>query len=1300
MDRKSIISYIICILTSLVSYGEEHHFYASYSNAEGLVGMHVRSCSQDAYGRIWVGSGNGVYYYDGTRFRPLDDYDYMQHCTKMTFAVQCDTEGRTWIASSNGAGYYDTNTGKFTPVEGFNSEPARDLDIDGHGRIWITSRSGIWRYDFALKSAVNALGPLGCHPEMSVFDSSEDFLYILSSEGSIIRHELSTGLNYEIYPQEEGKGAVCICASDNGHIIIALENGVILRMNTQSRHLHRIPGLHRMANVSAINSMLEIDSKLWIGTASGLLIYDKETRTLEDQTGTDEKQYLMTGQTVRELFEDREGNVWVGTANGGLKAWMSYGGHFSRFVSGIGNDSLAGTSIRAICQDRKGYIWTGSEEGQVSRLDPVSGEFKDFSQQTGISYGTVITSIKEIDGMLWIATYGDGLYKFDPVTGRTILKCEGETSRFFALTIDHNGSIRAGTDIGVFSVDKETGELMTENPTLGFPVHTLEEDAFGRIWMGTYGKGVGYWEPGTAEYIPIPYTDTGYNPLSSNYINYLYKDSAGNMWVCSEGSGIARVRFTSTGEIEGTDLLNRESGLPSNDIKSAFESPGGRIWAMTSDGMAEIGQNDLEVRRVYMQSDAVLGKFFDPGASLVTVGGRAYAGTGKGLLTFTPDIMEDLFRRKPVHINGILAGTAGKMVQDNGEGSGASGRNGLRIRWKDAPMLTVTYASYDYADPNSKQFDCELRRAGFTSNITTGDFSASYAGLRPGHYTFTVSPAGSKDAGVSDSIRFFIIPPWYRSVAAKILYLIALALGIALIVRRTRMERERVARFKEAQSNMQALHSQMGFLTNVTHEIRTPVTMMTILMDRIIKKSAKEPDDDLTSMKSNMNRLLELCDQMLDYRKVENDQIKLHPDDEALNDIVRAAVESFRPAAEARGMGFVVSLPPGQIIARCDRNAVDSILGNLLSNAVKYGSSRINIELDKSEKEAVIYVESDGEHIPKDESELIFNAFYQSDPKRSTGTGIGLTYSRALANMQNGTLFLDDKTDDMNRFVLTLPLSILGGTSPVQPTAPSSDKAEEAETIGDGQPLILVVEDNEGLRNVIQEELSNEYRTIGASNGAEALDIIKKENVDLVVSDIMMPVMDGCELCNAIKTDLHTSHIEVILLTAAIGTDNHIKSLKAGADGYLEKPFRVELLRENIRNLFRNREIRNEQFATSPLSHFRCASYSSVEQDFMDSLNEYVNSHISDSEMPAEKIAEALRTTRKTVAHKIKANTGLTVNEYVRTCRLKKAAELLAKQKYRINEVCYLVGYSTPSYFTKHFTAQFGMNPSEFIHTL
>ncbi|MBR4817564.1 MAG: helix-turn-helix domain-containing protein, partial [Bacteroidales bacterium] len=206
--------------------------------------------------------------------------------------------------------------------------------------------------------------------------------------------------------------------------------------------------------------------------------------------------------------------------------------------------------------------------------------------------------------------------------------------------------------------------------------------------------------------------------------------------------------------------------------------------------------------------------------------------------------------------------------------------------------------------------------------------------------------------------------------------------------------------------------------------------------------------------------------------------------------------------------------------------------------------------------------------------------------------------------------------------------------------------------------------------------------------------------VDLVISDIMMPVMDGCELCNTIKNDLRTSHIVVILLTAAIGTTNHIKSLRAGADGYIEKPFRMELLRENVHNLFRNREIRNEQFASSPLSHFRCASYSSVEQDFMDALNNYIFEHISDTEMSADRLASALNTTRKILAHKISANTGLTVNEYVRTCRLKKAAELLAKQKYRINEVGYLVGYSTPSYFTKHFTAQFGMKPSDFVRTL
>lgn len=1298
MMKNRFTLILVCCILPLALHAAEHDFHISYSSDEGLTGMHIRSCSQEASGRMWIGSGNGVYFYDGTRFKALDDYDYMQSCTKMTFAVQCDPVGRTWIASSNGAGFFDTVRGRFTAIEGFDSDPARDLDLDPAGNVWITSHSGIWTYDFESRSAVRAIPEQDYRPEMAFFSSDGEYFYILSAEGSIIRHEMGSGLNFEVYPPTEGRRARCICESTEGRLWVALESGLIFRMDGKTGNGQRRIHIRGIIGNAGIISMMEKDDELWVGTSSGLVVYSLTSGTFDNQTGVDEKPYTLSGHTVREIYEDREGNVWVGTANGGLRVWMSYGGSFSRFITKGDGKSLAGTSIRAICADDNGYIWTGSEEGLVSRFNPSNGEFVDFSDKTGIDFGTVITTIKYIGGKLWIATYGDGLYEFDPSAGRMIRKCKGITERFFALTVDSNGHIRAGTDIGVFSVDKATGELVRENPDLVFPVHSLTRDSYGRIWMGTYGQGLGYWEPGTPSYIPIPYADRGDNPLSSNYINYLFTDSDGSLWICSEGSGIARIRFSASGEIEGTDHIDRRSGLPSNEVKAALEGPEGHIWVMTSDGMAEVDKATMQVRNVYMQSDAVIGKFFDPASCLITDDGLAFAGTNRGLLSFRPASMKSLFESKPVHINGLLTGEGGQIEQHKGDVSGK--RDSLKVKWKDASVLTVAYSTYQYANPNKETFNCELRRNGYSSVITTDDFFTSYAGLRPGHYLFKVSPYGDPDGSTADSIRFYIVPPWYKSLAAQLLYALLIATALAFLIRKIRQDRQRVTRFKEAQASMQNLHSQMSFLTNVTHEIRTPVTMMTILMDRIFKKKAQDQDEDLVSMKSNMNRLLELCDQMLDYRKVENDQVKLVLDDTVLNNIIQAAVESFRSAAEAKGMGFIVSLPQQPILARCDRNAVESILSNLLSNAVKYGSSKISLQLTQSEKEAIIFVENDGDHIPKDESELIFNAFYQSDPKRSTGTGIGLTYSRALANMQNGTLFLDDKSEEMNRFVFTLPLSILGETgNETVPHSPAEDSPEIEVQTG-GMPLILVVEDNEGLRKVILEELNDEYRTVGAANGAEALDIIKDESIDMVISDIMMPIMDGCELCDKIKNDIHTSHIAVILLTAAIGTENHIKSLKAGADGYIEKPFSMELLRENVHNLFRNREIRNEQFVSSPLSHFRCASYSSVEQEFMDALNDYIFQHISETEMSADRLADALNTTRKTLAHKISANTGLTVNEYVRTCRLKKAAELLAKQKYRINEVGYLVGYSTPSYFTKHFTAQFGMKPSEFVHSL
>ena len=346
-------------------------------------------------------------------------------------------------------------------------------------------------------------------------------------------------------------------------------------------------------------------------------------------------------------------------------------------------------------------------------------------------------------------------------------------------------------------------------------------------------------------------------------------------------------------------------------------------------------------------------------------------------------------------------------------------------------------------------------------------------------------------------------------------------------------------------------------------------------------------------------------------------------------------------------------------------------------------------------------MDSDGTRIPEEESELIFNAFYQSHTIASSGSGLGLTYSRTLAELHNGLLYLDTQQKELNSFVFVLPITESSPeVSTEEPKAETRPVLPEEPPVSlDGRARILVVEDNEELRNLIRDELLKDYSVMTAANGQEAFDIVKSNNIDMVISDIMMPIMDGCELCNLIKNNVYYSHILVILLTAAIGVETHLRSLKAGVDSYIEKPFKIEVLKATIGNLFKNREIQNEQFNSNPLAWLSGTSISTVEREFMEKLHSIVLEHISETEMTTPQLASMMMISRQTLAAKVRANTGLSTLEYIRICRLKKAAELLAERKYRISEVAYLVGYTSPSYFTKHFQQQFNITPSEFINS-
>jgi DNA-binding response OmpR family regulator len=436
---------------------------------------------------------------------------------------------------------------------------------------------------------------------------------------------------------------------------------------------------------------------------------------------------------------------------------------------------------------------------------------------------------------------------------------------------------------------------------------------------------------------------------------------------------------------------------------------------------------------------------------------------------------------------------------------------------------------------------------------------------------------------------------------------------------------------------------------------------------------------------------------------MERNEMKLSFIKEDLCTIVKKAISLFEQMAQEQRITMTINIPDNPLEIMCAKDSVLTIITNLLSNAVKYGKEKINVTVEcKNGDTAIVRVDSDGEVIPEFDKERIFQIFFQRDvaAKEGQGTGLGLPYARNLANMHNGKLYLDSNILDMNSFVLELPVEQTDSVNIALP--PANPKSSERENVeyDNSRHTVLLVEDSEEMREYLADELSEDYNIRTACNGADALEIIRSEKVDIVISDVMMPVMDGCELCNIIKTDSDLSHIPVILLTAVIGNDTRIESLEAGADGYIEKPFPMELLKSNIANLFKNKEISYRQFMNKPLTHYSSVTVNKVDQEYMDKVHDFIMKHIAETDLNIENLTLQLGTSKSSLYRKLKANTGLSINEYIRLCRLKQAAELLSSQKYKINEVAFMTGFSSPSYFATCFQKQFNITPSEFVKNL
>ena len=548
-----------------------------------------------------------------------------------------------------------------------------------------------------------------------------------------------------------------------------------------------------------------------------------------------------------------------------------------------------------------------------------------------------------------------------------------------------------------------------------------------------------------------------------------------------------------------------------------------------------------------------------------------------------------------------------------------------------------------------------------------------------------------------------MLPPWYRTVWARILFaLLAAALcssAVWLIVlyykRRNRQAFESMQRTKEKE----LYNSKIDFFTNITHEIRTPLTLITVPIENVMNNIGKDDKnyEVLSIIRRNANRLLKLVNELMDFKKIDPAVNRLNFRRVELVKLVRETCGRFSPSAKIKGIELRASLPEHELMADVDGEVFTKILSNLLSNALKHAAHLISLSLTDNGRTFILTVANDGDRIPDGEAERIFEPFVKLD-KNSEGTGIGLPFARNLAEMHSGSLTLDASAEDVT-FVLELPLRqrdvIMLDNDVIQEQPGQGTEQNDMAHKADAK-TILVVDDNAEFRVLMSDTLKGTYNVLTASDGEEGLKVLAANKVDLIISDLIMPGKDGMEFCAEAKANINYSHIPFILLTAKTDPDSQISGLNNGADDYIPKPFSPGILLARIDSLLRLRARLCDTFLHSPTEPVSSIAHSKSDEMFMKKIMDYVYDHIEDTELDVDDIAKAMYMSRATLYRKLKGISELSPNDFIRLCRLKRAAELLKEDVYKVNEVAYIVGFSSPSYFSKCFQKQFGVLPKDY----
>ncbi|WP_255557664.1 hybrid sensor histidine kinase/response regulator transcription factor [Flavobacterium taihuense] len=1331
----------------------------------------VSSISQDHYGFMWFGTdGAGLYKYDGINYTNYE-YDWKNKNainSNLIYATYIDSYNRLWVGTDEGLCFYNRNLNKFENIDlknaftkGYkNIVTVKSIIQDNIGNLLVgTYAHGLFKLNlktFKMES-IQLNSPLNSDSKINCFVKNKKGILYLGTDLGLIEYD-SRSNKVKKFTWNTQK--ISVTDPIETLYLDASEN---LWIGTISNGLLKISSNQKMAQIdrfqiskNKILSVIGVNSHtLMCGTENdGLFLISDKGNVIHRYLNSKSDSHSLKSNSIWSLFLDKDKRIWLGYYNKGVGIFDKRNAKFNAIESVPTNtNSLQTSSVTGIEKDNSGKLWISMEGGGVDVLNPSTKVFKHINNQdaknySGLTSTNILTVFIDSQQNIWLGSWNDGIY-----------------------------FLKKGSKTFVNFTSKNTIGLTSDQ------IFSFSEDSKGIVWIGSYMKGLHYYDPLKNEFHHCDSKPFVTNNLNTANIRKVLVDSRNAIWVATI-DGLYQVRRNSNATFSVVSMKNVmsksiKSNKSTNTILSLYESKTKIIWIGTAgsglfsydgknnklawysdfpgfkeklvvaitesrdgtiwiSGKTGITKLDLKNKKAinFSTDDGLLSNDFNNNAVLNDKNGDLYFGSYEGINYFNPNKASTNIKEPLLYLNDFKL--FNKSIHPNEPQSPLSKviseTDHITLHY-DQSVFTIEYIGLNYSYPSTNEYAYYLEGFEKNWNYVGNKRSATYTNLAPGKYVFKVKSAARGGNWNQKPLQLYIeiLPPWWRTSWAYLFYFLIIAgtfYGINKYFQNRFKEKQAIKFERDKAKQIEKLNTKkLQFFTNISHEFRTPLTLiLNPLADLIKNKSLELPHDvvnKLQIMHKSSDRLSKLINELMDFNKLQFNQVVVQVQKIEIVCFTKDIIEYFNEEASSRGITLAFESNTAELHDWLDPKMVEKIIFNIVSNAFKVTADHgfIKVQINASQKTEQfpltniekeipyfeIAISDTGAGLDKKDIKKIFDRFYQVNNLSKAyygSTGIGLEVVRGFVELHKGKIEVESELGIGSTFTVTFPLGndfftedeivkdafkreakitphLLSILNKENPSEPASEKVH----------TILIVEDNTELRNYLKNELKKEYKVLVAENGQKGLELALEKSPDIIMTDVIMPIMDGLELCKNIKKDIKTSHIPLLMLSAKAMVKDKLEGIDSGADIYLSKPFDMDILRSSLVQLLTSRQIMFNKFYHG-ISKKTKAKTTTIDNDFIQKILNFIHENINESDLSVEILASKVFLSRSQLYRKIKTLTGVSVNEFIRNVRLEKAKELIALGNNNINEISYKVGFTSPSYFTKCFKEKYGHLPT------